>query len=391
MNSKICLSGSARLMLSALACSVFAACSNDSSSTPARSEALKVGVVTVTAADLPITIELSGRSKTRVSAEIRPQVGGVVQGRLFEEGAKVSAGQVLYQLDPATYKAAYESAKAAVAKAEATYRAAEVTARRNEGLARIDAVSQQTADDSKAASDEAKAALDVAKAEEDTARINLGYTRIVSPISGRIDVSTVSQGALVTVGQTTALTTVRQLDPLVIDVKQSSAEILRLREELRNGRLRGRGQEVPVRLILEDGSEYAHPGKLQFDGVSVDESTGMVTLRALVPNPDGVLLPGMYVRAVVEEGEAKQAIVVPQQGVSRKASGGATALVVDKDGRVAERKLTLGRAVGNQWLVTSGLKVGEQLVVEGANKVSVGDQVTTLAAKTPAASAAARN
>jgi membrane fusion protein (multidrug efflux system) len=391
MNSKICLSGSARLMLSALACSVLAACSNDSSSTPARSEALKVGVVTVTAADLPITIELSGRSKTRVSAEIRPQVGGVVQGRLFEEGAKVSAGQVLYQLDPATYKAAYESAKAAVAKAEATYRAAEVTARRNEGLARIDAVSQQTADDSKAASDEAKAALDVAKAEEDTARINLGYTRIVSPISGRIDVSTVSQGALVTVGQTTALTTVRQLDPLVIDVKQSSAEILRLREELRNGRLRGRGQEVPVRLILEDGSEYAHPGKLQFDGVSVDESTGMVTLRALVPNPDGVLLPGMYVRAVVEEGEAKQAIVVPQQGVSRKASGGATALVVDKDGRVAERKLTLGRAVGNQWLVTSGLKVGEQLVVEGANKVSVGDQVTTLAAKTPAASAAARN
>lgn len=391
MNSKICLSGSARLMLSALACSVLAACSNDSSSTPARSEALKVGVVTVTAADLPITIELSGRSKTRVSAEIRPQVGGVVQGRLFEEGAKVSAGQVLYQLDPATYKAAYESAKAAVAKAEATYRAAEVTARRNEGLARIDAVSQQTADDSKAASDEAKAALDVAKAEEDTARINLGYTRIVSPISGRIDVSTVSQGALVTVGQTTALTTVRQLDPLVIDVKQSSAEILRLREELRNGRLRGRGQEVPVRLILEDGSEYAHPGKLQFDGVSVDESTGMVTLRALVPNPDGVLLPGMYVRAVVEEGEAKQAIVVPQQGVSRKASGGATALVVDKDGRVAERKLTLGRAVGNQWLVTSGLKVGEQLVVEGANKVSVGDQVTTLAAKTPAASTAARN
>jgi len=391
MNSKICLSGSARLMLSALACSVLAACSNDSSSTPARSEALKVGVVTVTAADLPITIELSGRSKTRVSAEIRPQVGGVVQGRLFEEGAKVSAGQVLYQLDPATYKAAHESAKAAVAKAEATYRAAEVTARRNEGLARIDAVSQQTADDSKAASDEAKAALDVARAEEDTARINLGYTRIVSPISGRIDVSTVSQGALVTVGQTTALTTVRQLDPLVIDVKQSSAEILRLREELRNGRLRGRGQEVPVRLILEDGSEYAHPGKLQFDGVSVDESTGMVTLRALVPNPDGVLLPGMYIRAVVEEGEAKQAIVVPQQGVSRKASGGATALVVDKDGRVAERKLTLGRAVGNQWLVTSGLKVGEQLVVEGANKVSVGDQVTTLAAKTPAASAAARN
>lgn len=391
MNSKICLSGSARLMLSALACSVLAACSNDSSSTPARSEALKVGVVTVTAADLPITIELSGRSKTRVSAEIRPQVGGVVQGRLFEEGAKVSAGQVLYQLDPATYKAAYESAKAAVAKAEATYRAAEVTARRNEGLARIDAVSQQTADDSKAASDEAKAALDVAKAEEETARINLGYTRIVSPISGRIDVSTVSQGALVTVGQTTALTTVRQLDPLVIDVKQSSAEILRLREELRNGRLRGRGQEVPVRLILEDGSEYAPPGKLQFDGVSVDESTGMVTLRALVPNPDGVLLPGMYVRAVVEEGEAKQAIVVPQQGVSRKASGGATALVVDKDGRVAERKLTLGRAVGNQWLVTSGLKVGELLVVEGANKVSVGDQVTTLAAKTPAASAAARN
>lgn len=390
MNSNRTLPGASRLALGILTFSILAACGQQGATGAAQSGLPQVGVVSVSVSDLKITTELSGRAATRESAEIRPQVGGIVQARLFEEGALVKAGQVLYRLDPASLRAAWTSARAAAAKAEASLRAAEVTARRNEALAKIDAVSQQTADDSKAAFDEAKASLDVARAEEETARINLEHTRIVSPISGRVDLSAVSRGALVTASQTTAMTTVRQLDPLVVDVKQSSAEMLRLRDELRNGTLRGRGQEVPVRLILEDGREYPHPGRLQFDGVSVDESTGMVTLRALVPNPDGVLLPGMYVRAVVEEGEARQAIVVPQQGVSRKASGGAVALVVDKDGQIAERKLQLGRAVGNQWLVLSGLKVGEQLVVEGANKVSAGDRVKAVPA-TAAASAAAGN
>ncbi|PLK50485.1 efflux RND transporter periplasmic adaptor subunit [Uliginosibacterium sp. TH139] len=376
------------LFLGLLACSVLAAC--DGAGSQAASAAAtppQVGVFTVAAADTTVSTELAGRVAARVSAEIRPQVGGILAQRLFTEGESVKAGQVLYQIEASSYEAAYASAKATLAKAEATLKASAVTAKRNEGLARIEAISQQVADDSQAAMEENQAAVDVAKAALDTARINLEHTRITSPISGRVDLSAVTPGALLTAGQTTALTTVRQLDPVVVDVKQSSAELLRLRQELKAASPRTRGQEVAVKLLLEDGSPYAQSGRLQFDGVSVDESTGMVTLRALVPNPDGVLLPGMYVRAVVEAGKLEQALLVPQEAVSRKASGEASTLVVDRDGRVATRKITLGRAVGNRWLVTAGLQPGEQVIVEGSKKVSVGELVKPV---TPAATVASK-
>jgi membrane fusion protein (multidrug efflux system) len=358
-----------------------------------KSRTPKVGVFVVAKSSVPISVELAGRVSTKGIAEIRPQVGGILEKQLFTEGAQVKAGQVLYQIDASSYQAVYASAKAAVVKAEATLKASEVTAKRNEGLAKIEAISQQTADDSQAAVEENRAALEVAKAALETARINLEHTRITAPISGRVDLSAVVPGALLSAAQTTALTTVRQLDPLVVDVKQSSTELLRLRQELKADSQRKRGEEVPVKLILEDGSTYAHEARLQFDGVSVDTSTGMVTLRATVPNPEGVLLPGMYVKAQIQEGRINEAILVPQEGVTRRPSGDAIANVVGEDGRLAERKLTLGRAVGNKWLVTAGLQAGDKLVVEGLKKAVLGDAVTAVpagAASAPAGGAGKR-
>ncbi|PAS97020.1 MAG: hypothetical protein BSR46_14580 [Candidatus Dactylopiibacterium carminicum] len=378
-----------RITLATLACVALAACGDKQDTTVTATETPQVGVFIVTASETPITTELAGRASARAIAEIRPQVGGILEKRLFTEGALVKAGQVLYQIDASSYEAAYASAKAAVTKAEATLKSSEVTARRNEGLARIDAISQQTAEDSQAAVEENRAALDVAKAALETARIDLEHTRITSPINGRVDISVAIPGALLTANQSTALTTVRQLDPLVVDVKQSSVELLRLRQELKAGKLRARGQEVPVKLILEDGSEYAHEGRLQFDGVSVDESTGMVTLRALVPNPEGVLLPGMYVRAQVWEGSIQDALLVPQEGITRRPSGDAIAMVVGDDGRIAERRLSLGRTVGNQWLVNAGLKPGDKVVVEGLKKVALGDLATAVPVSSDAAASSA--
>lgn len=371
-----------------LACCVLAACSGDKPAAHADGDKPEVGVFTVAPATVPLSVELAGRVATRGVAEIRPQVGGILQKQLFTEGSLVKAGQVLYQIDPSTYEAAFRSAKASVDKAEATWKAAEITAKRNENLAKIDAVSQQTADDSRATADQDLAALEVAKADLETARINLEHTRISSPIAGRVDVSAVMPGALLTASQTTALTTVRQLDPLIVDVKQSSTELLRLRQELKSASQRKRGEAVPVKLVLEDDSVYAQEGRLQFDGVAVDESSGMITLRAEVPNPDGVLLPGMYVRARIQEGTLQDAILVPQEGVTRRPSGDAIATVVDADNRLAERKLVLGRAVDNKWLVTSGLKAGDKVVVEGLKKATLGDVVTPVPAHTASASSA---
>lgn len=376
-----------------LACCVLAACGSDKPVAQAA-KTPEVGVFTVAPASVPLTVELAGRVSAQTQAEIRPQVGGILQKQLFTEGSLVKAGQVLYQIDPSTYEAAWRSAKGSVAKAEATAKASELTAKRNEGLAKIDAVSQQTADNSRAAADQDRAALEVAQAALETARLNLDHTRVSSPISGRVDLSAVLPGALLTAAQATALTTVRKLDPLVVDVKQSSADLLRLRQELGKASQRKPGEAVPVQLVLEDGSVYPHPGKMQFDGVAVDESSGMVTLRAEVPNPEGVLLPGMYVRARVQEGRIDNAFLVPQEGVTRRPSGDAIAIVVDADSRLAERKLVLGRALGNKWLVTAGLKAGDRVVVEGLKKASLGDVVKAVPAHlasaepAPAASAA---
>lgn len=398
---------SSRLTRTGLACALalgllggIAGCSRASSAPPqAPSDAAvaQVGVVTLQAENQPITTELSGRMRARLSAEIRPQVGGIVQRRLFEEGALVKAGQVLYQLDPASYQAAYASAQASVAKAEATLNAAKTAARRNAELAKIDAVSQQANDDSQATLQQAQADLGVARAALDTARINLGFTRITAPIAGRIEASSVTPGALVTASQTTALTTVQQLDPIHVDVTQSTTELLRLRRELASGALKsadsgngnGTGNEATVQLMLEDGTAYAHPGRLQFSSVTVNEGTGAVTLRILVPNPERTLLPGMYVRAVLEEGVAEQALLVPQQGVSRTASGDASALVVTPGDKVEKRALKVSRAVGNRWQVTEGLKAGERVIVEGSLKVKAGDTVKPVAVADTAVAAAA--
>ena len=404
------LNMSSRFIRTGLACALaagllgaIAGCSGSSASSssapPQGAPAAQVSVVTVQPQNQPVTTELSGRTRARLSAEIRPQVGGIVQQRLFEEGALVKAGQVLYQLDPATYKAAYASAQASVAKAEATVNAAKVTARRNAELAKIEAVSQQTSEDSQATLQQAEADLGVARAALDTARINLGFTRITAPIAGRIEASTVTPGALVTASQTTALTTVQQLDPIHVDVTQSTTELLRLQRELAAGTLKSGGEkgergergEASVKLLLEDGTAYAHAGRLQFSSVTVSESTGAVTLRILVPNPERTLLPGMYVRAVLEEGVAEQALLVPQQGVTRTASGDASALVVTADNKVEKRALKVSRAVGNRWQVTEGLKAGERVIVEGSLRVKPGDTVKPVAvdATTVAAAAAA--
>ena len=402
------LNMSSRFIRTGLACALaagllgaIAGCSGSSASSssapPQGAPAAQVSVVTVQPQNQPVTTELSGRTRARLSAEIRPQVGGIVQQRLFEEGALVKAGQVLYQLDPATYKAAYASAQASVAKAESTVNAAKVTARRNAELAKIEAVSQQTSEDSQATLQQAEADLGVARAALDTARINLGFTRITAPIAGRIEASTVTPGALVTASQTTALTTVQQLDPIHVDVTQSTTELLRLQRELAAGTLKSGGEkgergergEASVKLLLEDGTAYAHAGRLQFSSVTVSESTGAVTLRILVPNPERTLLPGMYVRAVLEEGVAEQALLVPQQGVTRTASGDASALVVTADNKVEKRALKVSRAVGNRWQVTEGLKAGERVIVEGSLRVKPGDTVKPVAADATTVAAAA--
>ena len=339
-------------------------------------EPMQVGIVTIQPQRQAITIELPGRTSARLIAEIRPQVGGIVQKRLFEEGTQVNAGQVLYEIDPASFRATYASAEANVAKAEATVSSLVITARRNVELVKIDAISQQANDESQAALKQAQAELGMAKAALQTARINLERTRITAPIAGRVDTSTVTPGALVTANQEAALTTVQQLNPLYVDITQSSADLLRLKHELANGTLKKIApNEAPIRLLLEDGSTYLHPGRLQFSGVTVNPGTGAVRLRALVPNPDGLLMPGMYVRALLEPGVAEQALMVPQEGITRTATGSASALVVGVDSKVEKRALTVTRAIGRLWQVTSGIQAGDQVIVDGLQRVKVGDVV----------------
>lgn len=339
----------------------------------------EVAVYHVTSAPQSLSTTLPGRASAHLVAEIRPQVGGILLKRLFEEGATVKAGQALYQIDPQTYEAALAQAEASVTSARATLKAAELKAKRDAQLVKIDAISAEDNESAQASLLEARASLQSAQASLRTARINLGYTKINAPIAGRTSTSSVTAGALVTAEQTTALTTVQQLDPIYVDFTQPSGTLLRLKRELAEGKLAPAEEKDAARisLQLEDGSTYAHAGTLTFNGVSVDESTGSVTLRALVPNPDGLLLPGMYIKATLPEGVQQDAILVPQQGVSRDERGGATALVV-VDGKVEQRELTLARAVGNRWWVSKGLEDGDQLIVQGLQKVRVGQQVQAI-------------
>lgn len=350
-----------------------------------------VGVVEIKSEPVAITTELSGRTSPYMVADVRPQVTGIVQKRLFTEGGDIRAGAVLYQIDPATYQASYDSAKAALAKSEATLLSARLKAERYKDLVAIKAVSQQDYDDANAAFKQAEAAVAADKATLEAASINVAYTRVSSPISGRIGRSSVTQGALVTANQTTALATVQQLDPIYVDVTQSSTALLRLKRQLADGRLKRAGaDQAKVKLILEDGSAYPQEGKLAFSDVTVDASTGSVTLRAVFPNPKHDLLPGMYVRAVLEEGVREQGILVPQQAVSRDNAGNAIAMIVNAEGKVEARKLTTDRTVGDKWLVSSGLQAGDKVIVDGLQKIRPGAAVSPVPADAASAPAAGR-
>ncbi|WP_449246917.1 efflux RND transporter periplasmic adaptor subunit [Desulfarculus baarsii] len=348
----------------------------------------EVSVITLSHQQVALDSELTGRTTPFLIAEVRPQVGGIINKRLFEEGSDVKAGQALYQIDPATYKATMDSARAALAKAEANLFAAQLKSQRYKDLVAIKAVSQQNYDDAYADLKQAEADVAACKAALETARINLEYTKVTSPISGRIGRSSVTAGALVTASQQASLATVQQLDPIYVDVTQSSSEMLRLKRQLASGQLkRDEHNKAKVRLILEDGVTYPLEGELQFSDVTVDQTTGAVTLRAVFPNPEQELLPGMYVRAILETGVNDRAILVPQRAVARNNKGEATVLVLDEQNRVQTRTLGLGRAVGADWLVNSGLRAGERVIMEGSQKVAPG-AIAKAVAFQPAASAA---
>jgi membrane fusion protein (multidrug efflux system) len=303
-------------------------------------------------------------------------VGGIIQKRLFTEGTDVKAGQVLYQIDPASYRAAFDSARASQARAQANLIPARLKEERFRDLVKIKAVSQQDYDDAYAALQQAEADLASSKAAVETARINLAYTSVTAPISGRIGRSTVTDGALVTAGQPAALSTIQQLSSMYVDVTQSSAELLRLKQNLASGLLKSNGSsQAKVKLLLEDGSAYPLPGSMKFSEVTVDQSTGSIILRAVFPNPKQTLLPGMFVRAIVEEGESSQVILVPQRGVTRNPKGEATVLVVGAGEKVEPRVIKVARTVGDNWLVSEGLKGGDRVILEGTQKAKPGTTV----------------
>ncbi|MFO6419157.1 efflux RND transporter periplasmic adaptor subunit [Hylemonella sp. W303a] len=345
---------------------------------PGGAQAPVVEVLTVKTQDVVLTSELAGRTAPYLIAEVRPQVSGVIQARNFKEGGEVEAGQTLYQIEAARYESALDSAKASLAKAEANLTSTRLRAMRYEELADIEAVSKQARDDAQASLKQAQADVLSASAQVRSAQIDLNYTRVNAPISGRIGRSSVTPGALVTANQSNTLVTVQQLDPIYVDVTQSSTELMRLQKDLAEGRVKAQGQGN-VKLLLEDGSTYAYAGKLQFSEVSVDPSTGTVTLRAVFPNPKRELLPGMYVRAVIEKGVSQQSIVVPQKAVSRDAKGNASVMTVTQDGKVLPKPIAIGQSLGDNWLVTSGLQGGDNVIVEGLQVARPGATVQATA------------
>ncbi|WP_054180429.1 multidrug efflux RND transporter periplasmic adaptor subunit AcrA [Trabulsiella odontotermitis] len=334
-----------------------------------------VGVVTLKSEPLQITTELPGRTNAYRIAEVRPQVSGIILKRNFVEGSDIEAGVSLYQIDPATYQATYESAKGDLAKAQAAANIASLTVKRYQKLLGTKYISQQDYDSALADSQQANAAVVAAKAAVETARINLAYTKVTSPISGRIGKSAVTEGALVQNGQSTALATVQQLDPIYVDVTQSSNDFLRLKEELASGKLQQENGKAKVELVTSEGKTLPQSGTLEFSDVTVDQTTGSITLRAVFPNPDGYLLPGMFVRARLQEGTNPDALLVPQQGVTRTPRGDATAMVVGEGDKVEVRQITATQAIGDKWLVTEGLKSGDRVIVTGLQKVRPGVQV----------------
>jgi membrane fusion protein (multidrug efflux system) len=343
---------------------------------PPQSSDPEVTVVEVQPERVVITAELAGRTFAYLVAEVRPQVSGIIQKRMFEEGNDVKAGEILYQIDPALYEATYAGAKAALARVEANLTTLRLKASRYKELVSMKAVSQQEYDDTTAALQQAEAELEVNKAAVETARINLAYTSIAAPISGRIGKSSVTIGALVTANQGAALAVIQQLDPVYVDVTESIGNLLRLKKSITSGQIKqDQASHAKVKLLLEDGASYQQEGILKFSDVTVDPSTGSFILRIIFPNPEQILLPGMYVHAIIEEGVNEQAILVPQQGVSRNPKGEPVALIVDAESKAQQRILTLDRAIGDKWLVSSGLNPGDWVIVEGVQKVRPGFSV----------------
>ncbi|MGM3174960.1 efflux RND transporter periplasmic adaptor subunit [Dickeya lacustris] len=335
----------------------------------------EVGIVTIKSESLNITTELPGRTSAYRIAEVRPQVSGIILKRNFTEGSDVKAGTSLYQIDPATYQAQYNNAKAALAQAQANAEIAQLTVNRYKPLVGTNYVSKQDYDQALATARQTQAAVEAAKASLDNALINLNYTRVTAPISGRVSKSTVTEGALVSSAQASALTTIQQLDPIYVDVTQSTNDFLRLKKELESGSLKQTAGKASVQLTLDNGTRYNQNGTLEFSDVTVDETTGSITLRAVFPNPDHNLLPGMFVRAQMDSGVNPDAILVPQQGVSRTPRGDAAVMVVGEGDKVEVHPVVTAQAIGDKWLITSGVKPGDRIIVTGLQKIRPGMQV----------------
>jgi membrane fusion protein (multidrug efflux system) len=359
------------LRLAVLLFSVLALLAGCSKSSPPAASVQAVTVVTLAAQPVALTRELPGRTTPFLVAEVRPQATGIVRDQLFTEGSLVETGQALYQLDDATYRAAYNSAKASLTRTQVALEVARTNARRLSELAKSGVISQQANENAVATLHQAEADVGVAKAELASAEVVLNYARISSPISGRIGKSSVTKGALVTANQDAPLATVQQLDPVYVDLTQSSSELLELRKELAAGTLT-ETSDVPVTVLLEDGSPYPHAGQMKFTDVTVDANTGSFALRVVVPNPENMLLPGMYIRALVSNGERRNGLLVPQQAIARDPKGNANAMVVAADGTVEARIVQVNRTIGDKWLVDAGLEPGDRVIIEGLQKIKPG-------------------
>jgi len=350
--------------------------SKDGTAAPPPAE---VGVVALTAQPVTTTTVLTGRTAATAMSEVRPQVDGIIKARLFTEGAMVRAGQPLYQIDPRLYRATRDEAAAQVASAQAQAATAQAKVARYNRLQSADAVARQDVDDAVATARQARASIAQYRATLRTANVNLGFTRVYAPISGRIGRSTYTQGALVSAAQTTALATIAQLDPIFVDIQQSSSDVFDLRQSLASGSTLP--ASTTVRLTLDNGRAYAQTGRIEFGEATVDATTGTVTLRARFPNPQGLLLPGMFVRVTVPQTVVRNGILAPQRGITRDAKGNATALVVGGDNKVVQRQITTAEAIGSNWLVTAGLKAGDRLIVEGTDKAQAGATVKPVAVR----------
>ena len=358
---------------------IITACDNK----PAVKTAMEpeVGVVTLAPSSVNIKSELPGRALAFEIAEIRPQVGGIIIKRNFVEGDKVSKGESLYQIDPAPLQARLDSAKGALAKAQATANNVRLTLNRQSALIKSNYVSRQDYDTTRSQLNEAQANVAVAKADLEQATINLRYANVTSPIDGISGKSSVTVGALVTANQENALVTVQRLDPIYVDLTQSVQDFLRLKEEKANGQIAQQQGKIPVELMLENGKPYRHTGTLEFSDPAVDETTGSVTLRAVFPNPEGEILPGMYVTALLDEGSQQNVLMVPQQGITHNEQGKATALILDQENVVQLREINAVKAVGNQWLVTAGLRPGDRVIVSGLQRIRPGSKARVLPSK----------